>query len=192
MKSKKIAIVVNGIKIELPAEVIRMRNDGTTPYIYGNPVVAGKIVKAYVKSKYPNILIWTKSSSFAGGNSLDVDVCMPDGSEVEASIYSDINTITNAFEYGKFNGWTDCYDSYEESGMKTENGTEIEAGVKYAHCNNKAPFGTYPDVIRMLTDMIAGKYVWGPLTLEKAIEKVKSYKVSDSNIQKALPYLKVA
>ena len=60
MKSKKIAIVVNGVKVELPAEVIRMRNDGTTPYIYGSPVVAGKIVKSYVKSKYPNILVWTK------------------------------------------------------------------------------------------------------------------------------------
>lgn len=192
MKSKKIAIVVNGVKIELPAEVMRMRNDGVTPYIYGSPVVAGKIIKSYVKSKYPNILIWCKSSSFANGNSLDVNVCMADSSEVSPEIYSDINTITNAFEYGKFNGWTDCYDSYEESGLKTEKGMEIEAGVKYAHCNNKAPFGTYPDVIRMLTDMIAGKYVWGPLTLDKAIEKVKSYKVSDSNIEKALPYLKVA
>lgn len=192
MKSKKIAIVVNGVKIELPAEVMRMRNDGVTPYIYGSPVVAGKIIKSYVKSKYPNILIWCKSSSFANGNSLDVNVCMADSSEVSPDIYSDINTITNAFEYGKFNGWTDCYDSYEESGLKTEKGMEIEAGVKYAHCNNKAPFGTYPDVIRMLTDMIAGKYVWGPLTLDKAIEKVKSYKVSDSNIEKALPYLKVA
>jgi hypothetical protein len=76
--------------------------------------------------------------------------------------------------------------------MKTENGTEIEAGVKYAHCNNKAPFGSYPDVIHMLTDMIAGKYSFGAVSLEKAIEKVKSYKVSDSNIEKALPYLKVA
>lgn len=192
MKSKKIAIVVNGVKIELPAEVMRMRNDGVTPYIYGNPVVAGKIVKSYVKSKYPNILIWCKSSSFANGNSLDVSVCMADGSEVSSEIYSDINTITNAFEYGKFNGWTDCYDSYEESGLKTEKGMEIEAGVKYAHCNNKAPFGTYPDVIRMLADMIAGKYVWGPISLEKAIEKVKSYKVTDATIEKALPYLKVA
>ena len=192
MKSKKIAIVVNGVKIELPAEVMRMRNDGVTPYIYGSPVVAGKIIKSYVKSKYPNILIWCKSSSFANGNSLDVNVCMADSSEVSPEIYSDINTITNAFEYGKFNGWTDCYDSYEESGLKTEKGMEIEAGVKYAHCNNKAPFGTYPDVIRMLADMIAGKYVWGPISLEKAIEKVKSYKVTDATIEKALPYLKVA
>jgi hypothetical protein len=192
MKNKKIAIVVNGIKVELPAEVIRMRNDGVTPYIYGSPVIAGKIVKGYVKSKYPNILIWCKSSSFANGNALDVDMCMPDGSEVSPAIYSDINTITNSFEYGKFNGWTDCYEYDGGSGMKTENGTEIEAGVKYAHCNNKAPFGTYPDVIRMLRGMMAGEYVWGAISLEKAIEKVKSYKVTDATIEKALPYLKVA
>jgi hypothetical protein len=76
--------------------------------------------------------------------------------------------------------------------MKTEKGMDIEAGVKYVHVGNKAPFGTYPDVIRMLTDMIAGKYVWGPISLEKAIEKVKSYKVTDATIEKALPYLKVA
>ena len=168
-----------------------MRNDGVTPFVYGSPVIAGKIVKAYTKFKYPNILIWTKSSSFANGNSLDVDMCMPDGSEVEVSIFADIRTIANSFEYGKFNGWTDCYDSYEESGLKTDKGMEIEAGVKYVHVGNKAPFGTYPDVIRMLSDMVAGKYVWGPISLEKAIEKVKSYKVTAATIDKALPYITV-
>ena len=192
MKSKKIAIVVGGIKVELPAEVIRMRNDGTTPYIYGSPVIAGKIVKAYVKSKYPNILIWCKSNSFANGNSMDVHMSNVDGTPVEASIHSDISGFAHNFEYGKFNGWTDCYDSYEESGLKTEKGMEIEAGVKYVSVDNKAPFGTYPDVIRMLEGMIAGEYVFGPLTLEKAIEKVKGYNVTDATIEKALPYLKVA
>ena len=192
MKSKKIAIVVGGIKVELPAEVIRMRNDGTTPYIYGSPVIAGKIVKAYVKSKYPNILIWCKSNSFANGNSMDVHMSNVDGTPVETSIHSDISGFAHNFEYGKFNGWTDCYDSYEESGLKTEKGMEIEAGVKYVSVDNKAPFGTYPDVIRMLEGMIAGEYVFGPLTLEKAIEKVKGYNVTDATIEKALPYLKVA
>jgi hypothetical protein len=192
MKSKKIAIVVNGVKIELPAEVIRMRNDGTTPYIYGSPVVAGKIVKSYVKSKYPNILVWCKSNSFANGNSMDVYVCNTDGTEVENDVWMDIRSIATAFEYGKFNGWTDCYDSYEVSGLKTEKGMEIEAGVKYVHVDNKAPFGTYPDVIRMLRDMMDGKYVWGPISLEAAIIKVKSYKVTDATIEKALPYLNVA
>jgi hypothetical protein len=192
MKSSKIAIVVNGVKMVLPAEVIRMRNDNTTPYIYGGPVIAGKVVKAYVKAKYPNILVWTKSSSFANGNSLDVYVCEPNGEEVSSEIFSDVRSIANAFEYGKFNGWTDCYDSYEVSGLKTESGTEIEAGVKYVHVDNKAPFGTYPDVVRMLRGMIAGEYVWGPISLEKAIEKVKSYKVTDATIEKALPYLNIA
>jgi hypothetical protein len=147
---------------------------------------------AAIKAKYPNILVWTKSSSFANGNSLDVYVCEPNGNEVENSIWNDVRTLVNAFEYGKFNGWTDCYDSYETSGLKTESGTEIEAGVKYVHVDNKAPFGTYPDVVRMLRGMMAGEYVFGPLSLENAIKKVKGYKVTDATIEKALPYLKVA
>jgi hypothetical protein len=189
MKSKKIAIVVGGVKVELPAEVLRMRNDGVTPYIYGSPVVAGKIVKAYVKEKYPNILIWCKSNSFANGNSMDVHMSNVDGTPVEMSIYSDINGFAHNFEYGKFNGWTDCYDSYEESGLKTDKGMEIEAGVKYVSVDNKAPFGTYPDVMRMLEGMMGGEYSFGPLSLEKAIEKVKGYNVTDATIDKALAQL---
>jgi hypothetical protein len=41
----------------------------------------------------------------------------------------------------------------------------------------------------MLIDMMDGKYVWGKLTLEQAIEKVKSYKAKDTDIQKALQYI---
>jgi hypothetical protein len=42
----------------------------------------------------------------------------------------------------------------------------------------------------MLRDMTEGKYVWGVISMEKAIEKVLNYKVSQSNIDKALIYLK--
>jgi hypothetical protein len=38
----------------------------------------------------------------------------------------------------------------------------------------------------MLKDMMAGQYVWGPISLEEAIKKAKSYKISDSAIEKAL------
>jgi hypothetical protein len=41
----------------------------------------------------------------------------------------------------------------------------------------------------MLIDMMEGKYVWGKLSLEQSIEKVKSYKVKESDIQKALQSL---
>jgi hypothetical protein len=53
-------------------------------------------------------------------------------------------------------------------------------------CNPKAPFGSWADTKRMLIDMMAGKYVWGVITLEEAIKKAKSYKISDSSIEKAL------
>jgi transcriptional/translational regulatory protein YebC/TACO1 len=38
----------------------------------------------------------------------------------------------------------------------------------------------------MLKDMMDGKYVWGPISLEEAIKKAKSYKISDSTIEKAI------
>ena len=60
---------------------------------------------------------------------------------------------------------------------------------KYVHFNNKAPFGSWPDVKRMLLDMQAGKYVWGVLSLEQAIAKVKTYSVKDSDIEKALQFI---
>jgi hypothetical protein len=41
----------------------------------------------------------------------------------------------------------------------------------------------------MLNAMMAGEYVWGPLSLEKSIQKVLGYKVPQSNIDKALQYL---
>ena len=135
-----------------------------------------------------------KSSSFANGNSLDVHICNPDGSEVESSIYADINHFANLFEYGKYNGMHDIYEDYDSSecGLVTEKGTKIEAGVKYVTVNNKPAWGSYGDVIRMLRDMMAGNYSFGKVSLEEAIKRVKGYKVSESNIKKALPYLNVA
>ena len=192
---KKIALVIEGIKFEIPAEALRSTDYWGKPIptkVYGNGPIAGSLVKQYVKAKYPKVVCSVKSSSFAGGNSLDVHVSYPNGSEVESEIFSDISRFANAFEYGRYNGWDETYEYYDNAGMKSEKGTEIEAGVKYVHVDNKPAFGTPGDVVRMLRGMMAGEYVWGPISLEKAIEKVKSYKVSDKNIEKALPYLNVA
>ena len=195
MKSKKIGLVIEGIKFEVKSEALRTTDywgKPIEPKVYGSGPIAGSMVKTYVKTKYPKVVCSVKSSSFANGNSLDVYVSYPNGSEVESEIFSDISRFANAFEYGRYNGWNESYESYEVSGLKTDKGTEIEAGVKYVHVNNKPAFGTPGDVVRMLRGMIAGEYVWGPISLEEAIKRVKSYKVSDSNISKALPYLEVA
>ena len=193
--SKKISLIIEGIKFEIKAEALRTTDywgKPSTPKVYASGPIAGSLVKQFVKAKYPKVVCSVSSSSFANGNSLDVYVSNVDGSEVESSIYKDIARFADSFEYGRYDGMTECYESYENSGMKSEKGTEIEAGVKYVHVNNKPSFGSYGDVIRMIRGMMAGEYVWGPLSLEESIKRVKSYKVSDNNISKALPYLGLA
>jgi hypothetical protein len=187
--SKKINVVVEGIKMSLPSESVQYRNDGKTPYIWGRGPIGSSMVKQFVKSKYPSVVCSVKSSSFANGNSLDVYLSNPNGSEVEVEIYNDVERFANQFEYGRYNGMEEMYDYYENSGLKTEKGMEIEAGVKYVHTNNKPAFGSVGDCVRMLNSMVAGEYVWGKITLEKAIEKILDYKVPQSNIDKALQYI---
>jgi hypothetical protein len=36
----------------------------------------------------------------------------------------------------------DMYESYENSGLVTDNGTKIDAGVKYVSVENRPSFGT--------------------------------------------------
>ena len=187
--SKKINVVVEGIKMSLPSESVQYRNDGKTPYIWGRGPIGSSMVKQFVKSKYPSVVCSVKSSSFANGNSLDVYLSNPNGSEVEVEIYNDVERSANQFEYGRYNGMEEMYDYYENSGLKTEKGMEIEAGVKYVHTNNKPAFGSVGDCVRMLNAMVAGEYVWGKITLEKAIEKILDYKIPQSNIDKALQYI---
>jgi hypothetical protein len=188
MKSKKIKLMVNGMNYVLPADAVRTNSDGTT-YIYGRGPIAGSMVKQYVKSKYPTIECSVKSSSFANGNSLDVYISNPNGSAVPESIYTDVSAFANSFEYGRYNGMEEYYEYYDESGLKSDMGTPIDAGVKYVSVSNKPAFGSVGDCVRMLNDMMSGKYVWGPITLEKAIEKILDYKVPQSNINKAMGYL---
>jgi hypothetical protein len=113
-----------------------------TPYFYASYVAAGQLVKQWVKKNYPNVVCRVKGSSFANGNSLSVNVCNADGSPISDTDYRTINGFANLFEYGRYNGMEDMYESYTTSGMVTDNGTVIEAGVKYVSVENRPSFGT--------------------------------------------------
>jgi hypothetical protein len=113
-----------------------------TPYFYASYVAAGQLVKQWVKKNYPEYVVRVKGSSFANGNSMDVNVCMPDGSPIPDADYRAISDFANLFEYGRYNGQEDMYESYENSGLITDNGTVIQAGVKYVHVDNRPSFGT--------------------------------------------------
>ena len=113
-----------------------------TPYFYASYVAAGQLVKQWVKNNYPNVVCRVKGSSFANGNSMDVNVCMPDGSPVPDAVYRAISEFAHLFEYGRYDGMHDMYESYENSGLRTDNGTELQAGVKYVSTNNKPAWDT--------------------------------------------------
>lgn len=188
----KINFQLENQKFEIESTALRTKDwsgNPCEPYIYLTQKHVASILKQYVKNNYPKVEVWAKSQSYAGGDSVDVYLAYPNGDNVEENIVKDVNRFSTYFEEGKFNGMIDMYEHKEES-MSSDNGTPIKGGTKYAFVKNGAPFGSVPDVVRMLKAMMAGEYVWGPISLEMAIGKVKGYKVSDSNIQKALVYVK--
>jgi hypothetical protein len=188
---KKISFQLENQNFEIESTALRTKSWGgepCQPYIYLTQKHVASIMKQYVKNNYPGVEVWAKSQSYAGGDSVDVYICKPNGEGVDEQIVKDVNRFSTYFEEGKFNGMIDMYEHKEEN-MSSDNGTVIKGGTKYAFVRNGAPFGTTPDVVRMLKAMMAGEYVWGVVTLETAIQKVKGYKIPDVTINKALQLL---
>jgi hypothetical protein len=182
-----------GIRFELPETCLRTKNYSGVTLL--NPVITiGRkevplMFKQWMKVKYPDMLVWGKSSTFANGSSSDLYACYADGSELEWNTddYKEISSFCNMFKGGHYDGMHDLYE-YAENG-KTDNGTELEFNSKYVSFNGKAPFGTWPEALRSLKGMLAGEYVWGVLTVEKAVEKLKGYSYTEATIEKALQFI---
>ena len=192
MASSKKTIKFNllGIQYELPEACLRTKSYWGEPLKTPTISIGRKEVplmfKQFMKVKYPTMLVWGKSQTFAGGSSSDLYACYADGSELEYGTpeYQEISSFCNMFKGGHYDGMHDIYE-YGENG-KTDNGTELEFNAKYVSFNGKAPYGTWPEAKRSLKAMMAGEYVWGVLSLEKAIEKLKTYSYTEAVIEKAL------
>ena len=186
----KMKFEMNGMTFEIPSTCLRVMdywgNLLATPVINFGRKEVPLIAKQYIKAKYPEMLVWAKSSVFANGNSVDVYVCNENGSELDldSKEWTDIYNFITDMKGGSYNGMEDIYE-YGPSGT-TDNGTVIDFGAKYISINNKAPFGSWPDCKRMITDMMEGKYVWGVVSFETAIEKVRGYNVKETDLQKAV------
>jgi len=147
---KNVNIKINNQVFQVPATAVKTKDwngNPIKPKIYGRGPVAGSLVKQFVKMNFPKVVCRVKSASFANGNSLDVYVSTPIGGSIPTEDFNKINSFANLFEYGRFNGMEDMYESYENSGLTSDNGTEIEAGVKYVHVNNRASFGTVEAIL---------------------------------------------
>lgn len=188
--NKKFKFQLNGMTFELPSKHIQTHTYSgeklENPIIRMNQAATAAVIKQYVKKKYPEVVVSATSSSFSMGNSVDVYISDEVGKEVNPSIISDVDSFGRQFVYGRYNGMEDYYE-YNQFENQTESGTKIDAGTKYLHIQNRPKFGSVPDICRMLVEMTTTtNYVFGMISMEKAIEQLKGYKISDSDINKAL------
>ena len=145
MKNEKIKIQIQNEIYELPKKAIKTW--GGKPRIYVSHAEAGSLVRQFAKKFFPEYVVKVSSNSFAGGNSLDVYVCTKLGGQVNEVDFKQISSFANMWEYGRFDGMTDCYEHYDNSGAVTDNGNEVQAGVKYVHVNNRPRFGTVEAIL---------------------------------------------
>ena len=192
--SKKFKFNLNGMTFQLPQKHLRTHGwNGKkldSPEIYMSHVATASVIKQYVKKNFPNITVSSTSDSFSGGNSVSIYLSDSYGYEVNEQIYDDVHSFAKMFQMGTFNGMIDLYEMDDDRDMVTENGTKIDVSTKWVSVNNRPKFGSLPDVVRMLREMTTTEnYVFGQLTIENAIEQVKSYGVSENNINKAVQLL---
>ena len=190
MNNKKFKFQLNGMTFELPTKHIQTTTwNGEKlekPIIRMNQTATAAVCKQYVKKMYPQVTVSVSSDSFSMGNSVSIYISDEKGNEVDNNIISDVQAFGSQFVYGKFNGMEDMYEHHSKE-METDSGTQIDAGTKYLHVQNKPKFCSVPDIARMLKEMTTTtNYVFGMISVEKAIEQIKGYGASDNNINKAL------
>jgi hypothetical protein len=98
--------------------------------IHNTAASAAKAIRVELKTKFPGIKFSVRSSTFAGGNSIDVS--WTDGPTDAA-----VGEVIGKYQYGNFDGMTDCYN-YEPTHVVCEDGTIKElGGAKYVHSHRK-------------------------------------------------------
>jgi len=186
--AKKFKFELNGMTFQLPIKNVQTtdyQGNKIEPKIRMNHAPTASVIKQYVKLKYPNVVVQSSSSSFSMGNSVSVYISDERGAEVDDKIIKDVNNFGRQFVYGRFNGMEDSYE-YSRNEMSTDSGTTIDAGTKYLHVQNSPKFCSVPDIYRMIYDMTqTTNYVFGQISMEKAIQHIKGYGATDVQINKA-------
>ena len=190
MNNKKFKFQLNGMTFELPTKHIQTTTwNGEKlekPIIRMNQTATAAVCKQYVKKMYPQVTVSVSSDSFSMGNSVSVYLSDAVGNEIDNNIVSDVQSFGSQFVYGKFNGMEDMYEHHSKE-METDSGTQIDAGTKFLHVQNRPKHASLPDVVRMLCEMTTTEnYVFGKLSITEAVKKAKDFGANENNINKAL------
>lgn len=141
MKSKKINIQFQGQVYELPANAVQVDRWDNTQFIYMNAKNTASVIKQYVKKNFPGVKVWSTSNVYSGGSSVRVNVSNSDGSSLDERTYKTIDSFTQLFRAGRFDGMTDCYEYFDEK-LKTDNGTTMKYFPSYIFTENKPSWDT--------------------------------------------------
>ena len=188
--NKKFKFQLNGMTFELPTKHLQTTDWGgkklENPIIRMNQTATANVMKQYVKKMYPQVTVSVSSDSFSMGNSVSIYISDEKGNEVDNNIISDVQAFGSQFVYGKFNGMEDMYEHHSKE-METDSGTQIDAGTKFLHVQNRPKHASLPDVVRMLCEMTTTEnYVFGKLSITEAVKKAKDFGANENNINKAL------
>ena len=140
--SKKIKLVIDKVEYQLPITAyVSKPSYGGTPYIHMSAKHTASIIKQFVKRFFPEVKVWSKSQTYSGGSSVDVSLSNSDGSEINNNIYQQIQSFSNKFKAGSFNGMEDIYE-YNNNDVLTDNGTKLDYFPSYVFCKNAPQWGT--------------------------------------------------
>ena len=142
--SKKIKLIIEGTEYQLPISAARLKENSKwneETYIHMGAKHTASIIKQYVKKFFPEVKVWSKSQTYSGGSSVDVNISNSDGSEVNYNIYQQIQSFSNKFKAGSFNGMEDIYE-YKEGTITTDNNTPLKYFPSYVFCSNAPKWGT--------------------------------------------------
>lgn len=124
-------------------------------------VVAAKNIRLELKAAYPATKFSVTTKRFSMGNSIDVR--WTDGPTVEQ-----VNKIARKYQYGEFDGMTDCYN-YSRSDFNEQHG-----GAKYVQVTRE-----YSDALVMLAiDEVQAKYGQSPVVTLAAYRSGSLYMTS--------------
>lgn len=175
MKPTHITFVFLGITFKLPIKFLRENNT-----IQMDHVATASVIKQYIKAKYPELVVSTKSNIFSGGNSVDVYVTDTRGKATDKVIFDDIKKVGRTFQEGSFNGMIDMYENdYAE--VKTDDGKyNLNVWTKYVSIIDNAKFGSREWILNELDTTTKTK--------DEAIADIKYY-CTEKELEKAMHLL---
>ena len=141
--SKKLKFEMNGVEFLLPLDSYResVWNGVTEKYIYMSAKNCASVIKQFVKKEYPTLKVWAGSDVYSGGSSVRVNVCNPDGTEVEESVFEKIKQWKWILAGGSFNGMEDIYEMREDT-VCTDKGMELKYFPSYVFIENRPKWGS--------------------------------------------------